>query len=161
MRDLGVAPDRVDVVPYPVDERLVAAVAEARARLPRQDVLLYVGRFDRHKNLPRLCDAFAQSDFACEGGRLVLLGGWPGEVEPLREWVARRGHHGVDVRRACPEDELISALAACRALVLPSLEEGYGLPAFEAAAAGIPVAVSRAGAMDQLPARGRRPLRCA
>jgi glycosyltransferase involved in cell wall biosynthesis len=42
-------------------------------------------------------------------------------------------------------------LASSRALVLPSLEEGYGLPAFEAAASGLPVAVSRTGAMTELP----------
>ena len=34
---------------------------------------------------------------------------------------------------------------------MPALEEGYGLPAFEAAATGLPVAVSRAGAMVELP----------
>jgi glycosyltransferase involved in cell wall biosynthesis len=33
---------------------------------------------------------------------------------------------------------------------MPSLEEGYGLPAFEAAATGLPVAVSRTGAMVEL-----------
>ena len=81
----------------------------------------------------------------------MLLGGWPGEVEPLRAWVDARGLRGVAVRPACPEDELVRSLATCRALVLPSLEEGYGLPAFEAAAAGVPVATSRAGATGELP----------
>ena len=38
-------------------------------------------------------------------------------------------------------------LATSRALVLPSLEEGFGLPAFEAAASGLPVAASRTGAI--------------
>ena len=36
-------------------------------------------------------------------------------------------------------------------LVMPSLVEGYGLPAFEAASIGLPVAVSRTGAMGDLP----------
>jgi glycosyltransferase involved in cell wall biosynthesis len=56
------------------------------------------------------------------------------------------------VRPACSDDELERLLAVSRALVAPSLEEGYGLPAFEAASAGLPVAASRTGAMTELPA---------
>ena len=51
----------------------------------------------------------------------------------------------------CSEEELDRLLVRTQALVMPSLEEGYGLPAFEAAAAGVPVAASRTGAMTELP----------
>jgi glycosyltransferase involved in cell wall biosynthesis len=57
----------------------------------------------------------------------------------------------MELRPPCSEDELNELLARARALILPSLEEGYGLPAFEAAACGIPVAVSRTGALTELP----------
>lgn len=150
-RDLGVPAERIDLVPYPVDRRFVDAVARARERLGADEVVLYVGRFDTHKNLPRLCEAFAATAFARGGGRLVLHGGLPGEVESLRRWVEGRRLGAVEVRPASGEDELVAALARCRALVLPSHEEGYGLPAFEAAAAGIPVAASRTGAIADLP----------
>ncbi len=59
---------------------------------------------------------------------------------------------GLDARGACTEEELDHLLATSRALVLPSLEEGFGLPAFEAVASGLPVAVSRTGALGELPA---------
>ena len=59
---------------------------------------------------------------------------------------------GVDLRGFVPEAELDRLLATSRALVQPSLEEGYGLPAVEAAAVGLHVAASRTGYAPQLPA---------
>jgi glycosyltransferase involved in cell wall biosynthesis len=149
-RDLGVPRERIGLVPLPVDVERARRVADARLEQPPEDVLLYVGRFDRHKNLGRLCDAFARSAFGREG-RLLLVGGRGEEPARLQEWASARGLVRVEARSAVGEAELDRLLASCRALVLPSLEEGYGLPAFEAAAAGIPVAVSRTGALSSLP----------
>jgi glycosyltransferase involved in cell wall biosynthesis len=48
-------------------------------------------------------------------------------------------------------DEAREALfAGARTLVLPSLDEGFGLPALEAMAAGIPVVASNAGALPEV-----------
>jgi glycosyltransferase involved in cell wall biosynthesis len=141
VRDLAVDPGRIRVARYPIDRERAAKVAELRARLPQEPVLLYVGRFAPHKNLERLVEAFSRTRFAAEGGRLVLVGDtWPA-----------LSAQGVEVRGECSEDELDRLMASSRALVLPSLEEGYGLPAFEAAASGLPVAVSGAGATADLP----------
>jgi glycosyltransferase involved in cell wall biosynthesis len=150
VRDLRVRDDTVAVVSLPVDTGRAHAVAQLRAQRPRQDVLLYVGRFDRHKNLERLCRAFAASRFAERGGKLLLVGGWAGETEAMDAWVRASGLPSIEVRPQCSEEELDVFMATSRALILPSLEEGYGLPAFEAAASGLPVAVSRAGAMEEL-----------
>jgi len=151
IRDLSLAPAEVHVVKLPVDEQRVSRVVAMRRALQMEDVLLYIGRFDRHKNLRRLVSAFAGSSFAAAGGRLELVGGWHGEAEELAGWVAAQGVDRVRVRPVCTEGELDRLLATSRALVCPSLEEGYGLPAFEAAATGLPVAVSRTGAMAELP----------
>jgi glycosyltransferase involved in cell wall biosynthesis len=149
-RDLGLPSDDVRVVPLPVDTGRARAVADLRDRLGQEEVLLYVGRFDRHKNLERLCRAFVASRFGQRGGRLLLVGGWSGETEALHQWIGRNGLSGVDVRPQCSEAELDALIATSRALILPSLEEGFGLPAFEASASGLPVAASRTGAMTQL-----------
>jgi glycosyltransferase involved in cell wall biosynthesis len=149
--DLRVAPARIDVLRFPIPLERSQAISRLRGEKGQTDRLLYVGRFLAHKNLRRLCLAFHQSSFARRGGRLVLVGGWEGEVEPLRAWIEREGVEGVELRTACSDGELEELLATSRALVLPSLEEGYGLPAFEAAASGLPVAASRTGAMTELP----------
>lgn len=149
-RDLGVPRERISVMTFPSDPERAAAVARLRDELCQEERLLYLGRFAPHKNLERLCRAFTASDFAARGGTLVLVGGWDDEADRMREWVDAQGIAGVEVRPTCPDEEIDRLLATSRALVLPSLEEGFGLPAFEAAASGLPVAASRTGAMPLL-----------
>ena len=150
-RDLSVPLGRITVMRFPVDYERAERIWRLRQTVEQRRTLLYVGRFDRHKNLTRLCDAFQQSSFAAEAGRLLLVGGWDGEVERLQRWVSGSGIGATEVRGVCSEQELDQLLASSKALIMPALEEGYGLPAFEAAATGLPVAVSRAGAMVELP----------
>jgi glycosyltransferase involved in cell wall biosynthesis len=146
--DLGVAPDRVSLLVLPQDPVRAARIAGLRDELGQEERLLYLGRFAPHKNLERLARVFPRTAFARSGGRLVLVGGWNGEVGRLRA----RLDPSVEVRGGCSEEELDRLLARSRALVLPSLEEGFGLPPYEAVASGLPVAVSRTGALTELPA---------
>ncbi len=146
--DLGVAPERITVLALPQDPVRAERIAGLRAELGQVDRLLYVGRFAPHKNLERLARVFPRTAFAQAGGRLELVGGWAGEVDVLRPKV----DPSVEVRGECSEDELDRLYATSRALVLPSLEEGFGLPAYEAVTSGLPVAVSRTGALAELPA---------
>jgi len=150
VRDLRVPPEQVSVMRLPIDGDRAQAVARLRATLPQESTLLYVGRFMPHKNLPRLCRAFAASAFAAGGGRLLLIGGAANEAHDLGTWLRDQSIEGVEVRGHCAEDELDRLLATSRALIVPSFEEGYGLPAFEAAATGLPVAASRTGALTEL-----------
>jgi glycosyltransferase involved in cell wall biosynthesis len=149
-RDLGVPRDRISVMTFPSDPERAAAVARLRGELGQEERLLYLGRFASHKNLERLCRAFVASEFAGRGGTLLLVGGWDDEAERMRAWVDAEGIAGVEVRPTTSDEEIDRLLATSRALVLPSLEEGFGLPAFEAAASGLPVAASRTGAMPLL-----------
>ena len=150
VRDLRVPARRISVMRFPVDAARARRVADVRAATGQRDVLLYVGRFDTHKNLHRLCEAFARTRFAASGGELELVGGGTPEVRALTDWLRDAGIERVRVRGACSETELDHLLATSRALIAPALEEGYGLPAFEAAASGLPVAASRTGAMPEL-----------
>jgi len=49
-----------------------------------------------------------------------------------------------------PDDAREALFAGARTVVLPSLDEGFGLPALEAMAAGIPVVASTAGALPEV-----------
>ena len=142
--DLHVAPERISVMTFPSDRARTRRIAALRASLGQEERLLYVGRFAPHKNLERLARAFPTTRFAREGGTLVLVGSGSAEA-------ARLQAQGIEAQGECTEEELDRLLATSRALVLPSLEEGFGLPAFEAVASGLPVAVSRTGALTALP----------
>jgi glycosyltransferase involved in cell wall biosynthesis len=105
--------------------------------------ILYVGNCRPHKNLNRLFAAFlalARPDL-----KLVLAG------TTARELAGRLEEHGISDRvhiEGSPSDDQLAAMYRGAALlVLPSLAEGFGLPALEAMACGTPVAASRIAAL--------------
>ncbi|HYK94599.1 MAG TPA: glycosyltransferase [Candidatus Dormibacteraeota bacterium] len=151
VRDLHTKPSKVVVTTLGIDPDRVARVRALRASSPRGDHVLFVGRFAEHKNLRRLVCAFQTTDFHRDGGRLILVGGTPLQVAELSAFAADANLTQLDIRPECTEDELDHLIATCRALVQPSLEEGYGLPAVEAAALGVQVAVSRTGYAPEIP----------
>lgn len=162
----GVAPERIYVTPeapapafVPVDDPEPRR-SWLRERNLREDLryLIYVGGFNPHKNLRSLIRAFARLR-GTEPGRdvaLILVGDHRGdlfhsEVRALRELIGELGIAG-DVHFAgfVPDEELRHLFAGAMALVLPSLEEGFGLPAVEAAACGTACVATRNSPLPQL-----------
>lgn len=139
-RDLGVSANRVTVLPYPVDTEMSDRIVNLRRRAAQENVVLYVGRFAPHKNLRRLIAAFTQTRMHREGGSLLLVGGTADEIAELSGVV--NATMRVELRGVCSQAELEQLYATSRVLVMPSLEEGFGLPAWEAATAGVPVCLS-------------------
>jgi glycosyltransferase involved in cell wall biosynthesis len=149
-RDLGVPPDRISVVTYPVDEELSRRVLALRATLAPQQTALYVGSFARHKNLERLLLAFAETSFRRHGGMLVLTGGEAQRVGELRSFARAHGVGCVRIEGPSPQTRLEELYATSRLLVQPSLEEGFGLPVWEAMCCGVAVCASDAGSLPEI-----------
>ena len=135
-----------------LDPALVVEVREARASADPLEVLLYVGQSKPHKNLHRAVAGFARSGFASSGGRFLLVGlSDDGEVARA---VADAGLDGVEVVGRCSDAEMVRHLATARAVIQPSLEEGFGLTVAEALAAGVPVCCSDVPALREAAAGG-------
>jgi glycosyltransferase involved in cell wall biosynthesis len=154
-RDLGVLPSRIRVVHIPADQEMAARVRALKEELPQRDVAIYVGRFAPHKNLDALIAAFQGTRFRQRGGRLLLVGGSPREVAELRGFMGRL--EWAMVKGSCPQSELEEFFATSRLLVMPSLEEGFGLPVWEAMTCGLPVCVSDGGALPEISRSVSRP----
>lgn len=146
--DFGVDPASVTVLRLPVDPAAAARVAALRSagpagpRGPRGSMgryLLALGRFDPHKNLSRLMEAFARTRFAAGGGELRLGGGTAADLGARGAGPLPRG---VRVLGRLDQAGLERALAGATALVQASLVEGFGLPVAEALVAGVPVVSS-------------------
>ncbi len=151
-RLLDVPEEKLAVTPYGVDpvfretppaEEVDAVLA--RHGLPRGAVL-YVGNDDKRKNLPYLAMAY----MGLSGRRrrlppLVLVG-------PGSHWAQGGTIAGPQIRATgyLPSRELRALMAASALLVLPSLEEGFGLPVAEAMTAGLPVVCSRGSALEEI-----------
>jgi glycosyltransferase involved in cell wall biosynthesis len=140
--DLGVPAGKISVVSYPVDDALVTRVRRLRGELQVRNEALYVGSFSPHKNLERLIHAFAATRFRANGGTLRLVGGDPAELATALD--------DVEVEGPCPQERLDELYATSRVLVQPSLEEGFGLPVWEAMCSGLPVTVAAAGSLPEI-----------
>lgn len=147
MERLGVASDRIDVVPLGVDPAFGAvapetrAAARARYGLPER-FFLYVGTHEPRKNLGRLVEAFERIADSCPHD-LILAGrsGW--KNGPLRRKIeASRWRDRIRMPGFIRREDLPAVMAAAQAFVWPSLYEGFGLPPLEAMACGVPVLTS-------------------
>lgn len=114
-------------------------VAEGRAAEGRY--FLYAGNDKAHKNVDLLVDAFSRVACRITGTSLVLTGA------PFERF---RDRDGVIVRGFVGDDELAALYRGACALVMPSREEGFGLPALEAMACGCAVITSTAPALVEI-----------
>lgn len=112
-------------------------VEPAQAGGERSDFFLYVGNDKPHKNVDALVAALAEVPEA----RLILAGG---------SFDRFRGRERIEVRSFVGDDELSSLYRSAMALVMPSLEEGFGLPALEAMAHGTAVITSEDAALMEV-----------
>ena len=72
-------------------------------------------------------------------------------VPQIRAAIAQHGlQDRVILTGFVPDDDLVFLYSRAVALVLPSLMEGFGLPAVEAMACGTPVVSSRAGSLPEV-----------
>jgi glycosyltransferase involved in cell wall biosynthesis len=154
-RLLGVAPERVDVVPHGVGSTPPAtplSERQIRERLGAGDrpIVLTVSAKLAHKNLIRLISALAS--IPAEQRPLLVLPGYPtAHEQELREHARALGIES-DVRLLgwVSGAELEALYGAATCFVFPSLAEGFGLPVLEAMARGVPVACSARGALAEV-----------
>lgn len=152
---IRVVSDAVDPTFRPLggDPRTQSILAKYGLRSER--FILYVGGLSPHKNLTTLIDAYARllRREGCGDPRLVLVGDFQDDVfyssyPAVQEMVRRLGlATRVVFAGFVPDAELVHLYNAAQALVLPSFDEGFGLPVLEAMACGIPVVASRIPAL--------------
>ena len=122
--------------------------------LPAQiPYLISVASFQARKNLPRLIRAAGRLPEVQRGElALVLLGaGDEAEAEPIRQEIARLGRQSVIRLPGYRQGRgLLAAYAEASALVFPSTCESFGIPAVEAMAGGIPVALANSTALPEI-----------
>lgn len=125
---------------------------------PDRRLIVYVGGFGPHKNLQTLVRVFAHlaARPAMSDVLLVLVGDYEREVfhsdyPALRTQIDTLAlEDQVLFTGYLPDDELVVLLNLATVLVLPSLMEGFGLPAVEAAACGCPVVATVASPLPGL-----------
>jgi glycosyltransferase involved in cell wall biosynthesis len=156
---LGLSADRITVVPRAVelDRFFPVPVGDdfrANYDLPaNQQYVLYVGSEDPRKNLPALMRAFARLCNEVEHVKLIKVGAphFSGEREKLKALIDELGiaDHVLFMNHV-PDGDLPLFYNVADVTVMPSLYEGFGLPALESIACGTPVVVANAASLPEV-----------
>ncbi len=153
VRHLDISADKISVIHNGVDHAVFKPNGTGKLPFP---YVLYVGSERPRKNLETILSALArlkkQGDFP--DLKLVKVGS-PGRSETYREatldFVNKLGlQDQVVFVGHVPDQELSTYYSSARALVYPSLYEGFGLPIVEAMACGCPVITSSISSLPEV-----------
>lgn len=157
-RELGVQPSRVHVCPPGLPDW--AAGVAARQAAQRGTSILFLGTLNQRKNVGTLLDAYTRLRAQVADAPPLILAGqttaasthWEAQAKaaPLAGHVTITGYVDTATR--------IELFANARMLVLPSYEEGFGLPVLEAMACGVPVVVSSRGSLPEVAGDAAEPV---
>jgi glycosyltransferase involved in cell wall biosynthesis len=113
--------------------------------------VLYIGTVEPRKDVPTLVRAFGRISGAHPALSLVVAGGaWPAEEKRLDEAIAASGDPDRVKRLGfVADDDVAPLMRQAAAVVYPSIEEGFGLPALEALACGAPTITTTGSAMEE------------
>ncbi len=114
-----------------------------------RDYFLFVSAVSPRKNVPRLLEAFSQVNELMPNTSLILAGPTTPEISAI---IQRMGIAGKSVFTLGYVDELDlhRLYTNARAVVYPSLYEGFGLPALEAMAHGTPIISSNTSSLPEV-----------
>lgn len=166
---LKIAPEKIDLTTLgaddtfaPIDDADRLAARRAAYGIPADvPLLIYVGGFNRHKNVLRLIEAMPKILEQVPDTHLAIVGRTSGarfwdNVDELQNQAASdaRASGRIVFTGEIDDSELAELLNAANALVFPTLWEGFGLPALEAMSCGTPVIASDRGSLPEVIGEG-------
>ncbi len=149
-----VAPEQIRVVPHGVVIPSMPTAAEIVHQRAAFDFtapfLLAVSTIEPKKNFASLIRWFDAWKSAGIPHHLVIVGKWGwGCAEVRRALAHAQARAQIHLVGYVPQSEMPAIMAAADLLLIPSLYEGFGLPALEAMAVGTPVVASDRGGLPE------------
>ncbi|WP_215747508.1 glycosyltransferase family 1 protein [Gluconobacter sp. P1C6_b] len=149
MTHFALPPERIHAIHQATNIQAELSRTHSIGQTPCPDgSFIHIGTIERRKNIARLIRAHSLSRTK---RMLVLIG--PDGFGAQQELVALSEHlHPERVIRLpwISRPDLLAALTKARAIVFPSLAEGFGLPIVEGMALGIPVLTSQGGTTEEI-----------
>ncbi|MBI2338431.1 glycosyltransferase family 4 protein [Candidatus Microgenomates bacterium] len=143
---LGISSGKIAVTYEGIDDAL-----NSKLQLKIQNYFLYVGNAYPHKNLERLLETVAMMKDKGLMINVVMVGKEDYFYRRLKEKVKKMNLvNNVIFYGEATDEELLALYKNAKALILPSLMEGFGLPALEAMASGCLVIASDIPAIREI-----------
>jgi glycosyltransferase involved in cell wall biosynthesis len=165
VKHLGLQAERIHVAALAVEPRFTPAQAweeltrvRAAYDLP-ESYVLYLGGFDRRKNIETLFQVYAWCGESIGDDYPLVITGTADDVAYSNEGVRMTlGQMATDLQiegdvrfiGRPPDVDKPALYAMARAFLYPTLYEGFGLPALEAMASGVPVVGSNASSVAEV-----------
>ena len=148
VEQMGVFPERVAVVPIGADHELFRPVPGV-LRVPGR-IMTTASADVPMKGLAYLLEALAKLRTAAPEAHLVVIGA-PRQASAASQAMERLGLDGaVTFRPGVSDRQLVELYAQASVVAVPSLYEGFSLPAVEAMACEAPVVASAGGALPEV-----------
>lgn len=162
MTHLGLPDEKFRVIYDAVDENIAQPVTDAQRKetLQRYSInepfVLYAGRIQIHKNVPRLIEAFAylkaqlENHWKYHNLKLIVIGDDINRFPSVRHAMMRtRMQDSIRFLGFVPLETLRVFYDQATAFLFPSLYEGFGMPPLEAMVHGTPVVTSAASSLPE------------
>ncbi len=143
-RDFLVAPERVHIVPLGVDTRLFRPRPQPRVS---GRIVTVTSADSPLKGLPSLLRAVAK--LVTERDVHLVVVGSPAAATRAQAAQLSLGER-VTFTSGLPDEQYAALLASAEVAVIPSMYEGFSLPAVEHMASGTPLVTTRAGALPEV-----------
>ena len=148
VEQMGVAPERLAIVPVGADHELFRPLPGVR-RVPGR-IMTTASADVPMKGLAFLLEALAKLRTTTPEAHLVVVGE-PRQESAASQVMDRLGLDGaVTFRPGVSDRELVELYAEAAVVAVPSLYEGFSLPAVEAMACEAPVVASAGGALPEV-----------
>ncbi len=155
-KEWQVADNKIIVTPEGVDDKILeiakkmskekseAILTKLKVNLP---FIFYVGNAHPHKNVEGLIKAFIKLKEQFKNLNLVLSGYDHFFWKRLKE---ENQHPAIVYTGFVSDEELVALYKNANCLIIPSFEEGFGLPVLEAMALECPVVASSEGSLPEI-----------
>ena len=145
-RQLGISRDRMAICPPGAPDW------QPRPSAPADGYVLFVGTLEPRKNIGGLLDAYEQ--LLARGVRVPELRLAGNATASASGWLARIARAPLDgvVRHAgyVPAEDARRMYEGAKLLVMPSFDEGFGIPVLDAMTLGVPVVAARRGSLPEV-----------
>lgn len=147
-KDHKVSPDRIHVVPVGVDPELFRPLPEV-SRVPGR-IVTTASADVALKGLHYLLEALAKLRTENPDAHLVVIGK-PKDGGRAMDTLARLGlEDHVEWISGVPDQRIVELYSECSVACVPSLYEGFSLPAIEAMSSAAPLVVTTGGALPEV-----------